>query len=228
MRAPTPSQVPATRHAMSRVGSRLALLAVLVTVGLATAAAPSLAHAHVEGSTPAAGEQLDRSPEQVRVWFDEPVELVGTGLQVAGPDGIRVDHGDARHGDAPTELVVSVPDDLPPGTYTAAWRVQAGDSHVQEDGWSFEITGPSGAPDPGQEAADGGAAADPSGTDGQQEAEDPGPADDPEAEPAALVSPDTRVPGRQLGLAALAGLIAAGGAVLALRRSPQPTGPGSR
>lgn len=212
------------------MGSRLVLLAVVVAAGLVAAAAPSFAHADVEGSSPAAGEQLERPPEQVRVWFDEPVELVGTGLQVTGPEGIRVDRDDARHGDAPTEVVVSVPGDLPSGVYTAAWRAQAGDSHVQEGGWTFEVTGDPDAPDPGRDTTGGDAApAGPSGTDGREgERASSGPTADPDAEPAALVSPDTRVPGRQLGLAALAGLIAAGGALVALRRSQQATGPEPR
>jgi methionine-rich copper-binding protein CopC len=130
----------ATTRQAGPLRRRLALVALLTLGALATMGAPAWAHAQVEGSEPAPGEALERPPEQVRIWFDQPVEPLRGALQVLGADGIRVDRGDAVDPDgSPDELRISLPDDLPAGEYTVRWRVQAADSHAQEGSWTFQV-----------------------------------------------------------------------------------------
>jgi copper resistance protein C len=205
-----------------RLGAQLAVL-VAVALGLLSLTVVAAAgHADVEGSSPEPDEHLDAPASQVRVWFDGPVEPVGTGLQVKGPDGIRVDRGDAAHGDGPHELRVSLPDGLPSGHYTAEWRVQAGDSHAQEGSWRFTVAGDDGG-DPASRdtGADEARDADDSahGSRDHEDAEGAAPASSGRSTAVAdEVVGDTRLPAAQLGLAGLAGLAAAGGGVLLVRR----------
>ena len=68
------------------------LVGVLVGLGAAVgAAAPAAAHASLQFSSPEADQLVDVPPEEVRLIFDEPVELGLGGLEVIGPDGERLD-----------------------------------------------------------------------------------------------------------------------------------------
>jgi methionine-rich copper-binding protein CopC len=202
---------PATTRRAGPHLRRLARCALLVLGVVAMLATPAWAHVHLEGTDPEDGAHLDEAPPEVRVWFDQPVELLRGALTVAGEDGIRVDLGDADHAEgSPTEVHVSLPADLPPGEYTAQWRVQAADRHTQEGSWTFRVA------EQAPEATDDEPAAgsDPAGghTGGTDAAV-------PAAGELAAGEPQTALP-VAMGLASLlAGLLAAGLAVLLLWRA---------
>lgn len=111
-------------RAATVLGLTLLLLAVLL------GARPAVAHhAELVASEPKGGETLAQPPTQVRVWFNQRVQVPGSGLAVTDASGNRVDLGETRWGDAEgKELVVDL-GSLGPGTYTVIWRT----SEIGED-----------------------------------------------------------------------------------------------
>jgi hypothetical protein len=51
------------------------------------------AHAHVLDAAPSDGVALDEAPDEVRITFNEPVEVPTGGLRVLNTDATRVDDG---------------------------------------------------------------------------------------------------------------------------------------
>ena len=126
------------------MAGRLQRLPLLVTVLVATAllCAPSaaLAHATLEGTSPARGAIVERQPAEVSFRFSEPVEGNFGALRVYDSEGERVDEGDAFHPAGQGEkLAVDLKPDLPDGTYTATYRVVSADGHVISGGCVFSV-----------------------------------------------------------------------------------------
>jgi copper transport protein len=101
------------------------------------------AHADLEQSNPPVGALLATSPPMVELWFTEELfrrEGENT-VEVYGPDGSRVDLGDAAiDDDDRTHMTVSLPPDLPPGSYTVRWRsLSASDGHSEEGEFTFTV-----------------------------------------------------------------------------------------
>lgn len=120
---------------------RRALAAVLLAVLLVGAAgAPASAHASLVSSDPTEGEVLPEAPEAVTLTFDEPVTVVGDGVQAydAAGDPLEVD-ASARDEVVTTEL----PDGLADGTYVIAWRVVSSDGHPVAGSLTFHVGAPS-------------------------------------------------------------------------------------
>src|SRR5215207_9170632 len=64
----------------------LALALVLVVHG----AVPAGAHASLQSTRPGADELLTTAPTEIRLTFDEPVEIALGGVEVLSPEGDRV------------------------------------------------------------------------------------------------------------------------------------------
>lgn len=101
------------------------LLAVIVLVGVVASANPErvMAHAVLLRSIPSSNQALPRAPDEVRLLFSEPIDIVFSGIRVLNAAGQAVDSGDA-HVDQSDEyqLVVSLRPGLPNGIYTVSWR----------------------------------------------------------------------------------------------------------
>ena len=118
----------------------------------ATLLVPAVASAHavLESSEPGRGAALERSPEEVSVRFNEPVEAAFGGVRVYDREGERVDSGEAfRPQDRSDSIAVSLPSALPDGIYTATYRVVSADSHPISGGFTFTVGDPGAAPELG-------------------------------------------------------------------------------
>jgi copper transport protein len=125
--------VPSRSHRFA-----LALGALLAALLLAPSAA--LAHATLEGSSPARGATVKQQPSEVVFRFSEPVEGNFGAVRVYDAAGERVDEGDAFHpGGEGTKLAVDLKPDLAHGSYTATYRVVSADGHVVSGGYVFSI-----------------------------------------------------------------------------------------
>ena len=118
----------------------LLVLLLVATPGMAGA------HAQLESSEPGQSAVLLVPPTRVALHFGEPVEIDFGSLRVIGPGGGRVDGGAAHHPDGDVHAVaVSLPANLPDGTYVVAWRVVSADSHPVHGAFVFSIGTASGA-----------------------------------------------------------------------------------
>ncbi|MDQ6670585.1 MAG: copper resistance protein CopC, partial [Chloroflexota bacterium] len=94
-----------------------------VAFGLGQTPATALAHAVLLRSVPPANQTLSRAPDEVRLLFTEPIDIVFSGIHVNNAAGQPVDRSDA-HVDSNDDhqLVVSLQPTLPDGIYTVSWR----------------------------------------------------------------------------------------------------------
>jgi putative copper export protein/methionine-rich copper-binding protein CopC len=103
---------------------------------------PSQVHAHgaLQRSEPSQGAHLAVAPRELRLTFNETVELAVARLQLIGPDSASVELGPlALDPDSATVLTVPVLGGLTAGTYTVAWQIAGADGHPVRGTYAFGI-----------------------------------------------------------------------------------------
>jgi copper transport protein len=120
------------RIAESATIPRMVRLLVLAAILLTALPATAGAHAVVVDSSPGAGEILESSPAEVRLLFNEEIQL----LSLDDAD-VRDGNGQSALGSRPFVdpenvrlLRLPLRPELLPGTYTVDWRVMGPDTHV--------------------------------------------------------------------------------------------------
>jgi methionine-rich copper-binding protein CopC len=118
----------------------IAATALAGTLALGAAVA-ARAHAFLDHASPAVGSELPAAPANVTMWFTQQLEPAFTAATVTSQTGDRVDAGPARvDAKDPTELSVPLKQ-LPPGTYTVAWRALSVDTHTTTGHFTFTVAG---------------------------------------------------------------------------------------
>jgi methionine-rich copper-binding protein CopC len=118
--------------------------AILMMVTLLMPTVPSArAHAEYERSEPAPDAVIAAAPTEVHIWFSQELfRRAGENtLEVTGPDGSRVDTGDAQLDDDDRKhLFVPLAENLPEGLYTVRWRnLSAEDGDTDEGEFTFTV-----------------------------------------------------------------------------------------
>lgn len=119
---------------------------ILIAVALAFMAvgvlAPSAhAHAALSSSDPAEGATLDAAPAQITLTFTEPPDPELSTIEVLNVAGAQVQEGEvhAVPGDR-NSLQVDLPESLPDGVYTVAWRALSTiDQHQTARAFAFGV-----------------------------------------------------------------------------------------
>jgi copper transport protein len=113
----------------------LAILIVFVPGRADRALAQSL-HAALLRSDPADGSVLARAPGEIRLWFSEPVQLVGQSIMVFAPSGAPVEPGTVqeRNGEVSVPLKVAAA-----GTYLVNWQIISQDTDPVSGSFVFSI-----------------------------------------------------------------------------------------
>ncbi|WP_371778268.1 copper resistance CopC/CopD family protein [Streptosporangium subroseum] len=134
----------------ARLFTRLAVIALLVTGGLAldissvAVTHPAYAHAYLLESSPVDGQVLARTPAEVRLRFNESVNLGQRSIQLLDVTGKKLALGASDYSDGKANTArTSLPPGLAEGTYVVAWRVTSADSHVVSGAFSFSVGHPS-------------------------------------------------------------------------------------
>lgn len=140
------------------------LLAAVLGVVLGTAlgiasAAPALAHTALKRSDPEKNAKVE-SLERVELEFNQPVRLPTVILR--GPDGETYHTGKPKVDGA--LVTQDVADDLPPGSYTIAYRVVSPDGHPVDGEIPFTLVAPEPTESPTAEEEGGDGAATPEPT----------------------------------------------------------------
>jgi copper transport protein len=105
--------------------------AALIAAALAALALPAAAFAHASllHETPGLEQRIAKSPAQVVLQFDQPVNDVPRAILVLDSKGKNV-AGPPRAVKSARELVAALPKSLPTGAYTIRWRALSSDGHV--------------------------------------------------------------------------------------------------
>lgn len=102
----------------------LAILLAFVTYSLA------LAHARLLRSNPEDGAILTESPREVRLWFDEPIAVEFSSVEVFDANARRAGVGTLRSDASDPALVIASLPELPEGVHSLNWKVFSNaDSH---------------------------------------------------------------------------------------------------
>lgn len=126
---------------------RHVLVAVLLAVSLALLLpGTSEAHAILLRSDPAKDAVLSVAPDQVRMWFSEPLNPTFSTVAVVNEANQRVDQRDAVVSPSdPTEMDVTLQPHLPAGVYVVVWRTDStDDGHVLVGSFLFTMARPDG------------------------------------------------------------------------------------
>lgn len=117
---------------------RRAAIAGLVAAGCLVQPAAASAHAVLTHSTPHRDATVDVVPQRVQVDFNEPVGTSVGAVRVFDEQGERVDDVSLTR-PKPESVAVDMPDELPPGLYTATYRVMSADGHPVSGGLVFGV-----------------------------------------------------------------------------------------
>ncbi|MBL0173038.1 MAG: copper resistance protein CopC [Gemmatimonadaceae bacterium] len=126
----------------ARAHSRTSVVLVALMVMLSFAATPGAAMRHLKllKSSPSADTTLTTSPDAIRLWLSEAVELPATKIQLETAAGMTVTLAaltSAATKNAP--VVAAIPTPLAPGAYKVTWKAMSKDGHVVNGVFGFTV-----------------------------------------------------------------------------------------
>lgn len=123
----------------------VALLLLAALLAAVASALPAVAHTVLRSSVPADGAVVPTPPQRVELRFDGSVVTLGTEVAVDGPAGPLGLDPVVVEGATVTQ---PLPQDLPAGTYTVAWRATSADGHPVSGELTFSADAPSSSQSP--------------------------------------------------------------------------------
>ena len=116
-----------------------ALRLSLFLAGCLTSAG-AVAHAHLQQPLPAAGSEVDASPQALTLSFSEGIETQFSGVTLTGPQQKAIPLGKpVRSDNNKAQLTVPVEQALTPGAYTVDWHVVSVDGHKTKGQYTFTV-----------------------------------------------------------------------------------------
>ena len=195
------------------LASSLGALALLLSLAL-----PTLGHAELVKSDPAAGATLDTPPTKITLTFSEGLDAGKSSFKIVGPDG---NAGTGKASKDGSKVMTATGLTLGAGAFTVEWTSVAEDGHVERGKFAFTVNEPTPPPATPTPAPTDAPSTAPSPTATAAPVATPSPA----ATPAPLPSPsaDTTTPAASSGdvilpIAVALALVAVVG-VLVLRRN---------
>ena len=119
---------------------RMLCLCLIVAVISVATPRPASAHAALESSSPASGDVLDTAPSTIWARFTEPLERSYSRMALYDRNGVEVEGTSLSTGADEFTMELSVPPDLPNGTYSVLWRtLSEADGHSTQNFFAFTI-----------------------------------------------------------------------------------------
>ena len=117
-----------------------ALIVCLLVCCVVVFVSPVQAHANLSRSNPPANGVLASSPEEIRLWFTEPLEPEFSSITIRDSNGEELPLPAVTISpDAPLEMALK-PDNLSDGTYTLSWKVvSTADGHATHGSFPFAV-----------------------------------------------------------------------------------------
>jgi methionine-rich copper-binding protein CopC len=133
---------------------RLRSLLAAVSIAALLAAVPGVAaaHAELESSTPAAGENVDTAPTEVTLTFGDELDPDGSSFTLVDADGHEVGSGEVDLTVADRNVLAGEVTITEPGVYTVEYTVVGHDGHEVSGTISFGYNADEAIPRPTEEA----------------------------------------------------------------------------
>ena len=110
------------------------------TFGLLFFPALGWSHSALERSEPKSGAVLPVAPNELRIWFTEPIKVGLSTIEVRDESGRQVDQKSLRADGQEKSLVhLALRQDLMPGTYRVTWTAVAQDMHASKGSFEFKL-----------------------------------------------------------------------------------------
>jgi methionine-rich copper-binding protein CopC len=115
-------------------------LTAIAAIAIASALPPSAnAHAKLEASSPKAGAITTPAPKEVRLQFNEPLELAFSKIQLVDAKGVAIGPlKQVRDKSSPKAMAAALPP-LPAGEYHVHWTTLTHDGHKVKGESSFQV-----------------------------------------------------------------------------------------
>lgn len=114
--------------------------ALLLLVSLFLGTAPAGAHSAFLRSDPKDGATLKQAPDEIRIWFSEPIKIGLSTFAVRDANGKQVDRRDLHADEKEPALVrLTLADHLGPGLYKVTWTAVAQDMHPGKGSFTFRV-----------------------------------------------------------------------------------------
>lgn len=125
---------------MTHILRRSLLAAALVVPASAIIAAVPLPHLKLKASFPAADTTLTTSPDAVKLWLTEPVDLATSSIAVKSEAGAAVATDKLTHGATAADPLAAKFTKAPgSGKYTVTWKAMSKDGHVVNGTYAFTV-----------------------------------------------------------------------------------------
>jgi methionine-rich copper-binding protein CopC len=115
-------------------------LFAIATISIATAfSASAHAHAKLEASSPKADTLVTATPKEVRLQFNEPIELVFSKIKLLDPKGLVIEPSKIDLDKSnPKAMIATIPP-LGAGSYRVQWTTVTRDGHKVKGEFSFQV-----------------------------------------------------------------------------------------
>jgi len=115
------------------------LIIAAATAAATFASSAALAHAKLEASVPAANSVVSPAPAQVRLQFNEPLELPFSKVKLIDEKGTLVEPAKLAADPADPKALVAVTPGLHPGPWRVQWTTVTRDGHKVKGEFSFRV-----------------------------------------------------------------------------------------
>lgn len=119
------------------------LLIYFVTLlGFGLGISEAAAHSRLVKSDPSARAVIETAPKEMKLWFNENIEPAFAKIWIVAAAGKQTPLTSRGDSSDPHLLVITLPDDLPPGPVNIGYHVLSVDGHVVDDKLTFTIRKP--------------------------------------------------------------------------------------
>lgn len=116
------------------------LVLVAAALGLLLFPAKGWTHSALERSEPKSGAVLQVAPNELRIWFTEPIRVGLSTIEVRDESGRQIDQKNLRADEKEKSLVhLALRPELGPGTYKVSWTAVAQDMHASKGAFEFKV-----------------------------------------------------------------------------------------
>lgn len=118
----------------------LARLPMLTAAAALALTGTAFAHAHLKRAEPAENAVVASTPKDLKLFFDEGLEVQLSGVVVRSADHRTVTTGKPELADGDgSEMIVPLEGDLAAGRYTVVWHALSKDGHKTHGSYGFAI-----------------------------------------------------------------------------------------
>jgi copper resistance protein C len=113
-------------------------IVIVTSVLISLASTAAQAHAFLDHANPLVGSTVATAPHELSLSFTQNLEPSFSSVEVTGPNGARVDAGNAQISGNTMRVGLKA---AGPGTYHVHWHALSVDTHTTQGSFTFHVGG---------------------------------------------------------------------------------------